>query len=250
MARNILIDQNFNGAELQNFTLQNLAVAPANPKEGQPYFNTVEQRAKIYENGEWRNLTAEEAKSWQVEIDQAKADAVQEAKTYTDEQIKAFKPAEVNYNEKLAEVLRIQDPTINRLVKDISQLSEDEKRAITDPVKQELENKITEKIDGLIDGASEDLNTLKELGEAVKQAGNITEAVKTKADIAKATLSNEPTGVHTVAHNLDSEDVIVAVYDANKNEVFPDVAVIDANTVRITALAGLDLTGYKVVIVG
>lgn len=250
MSIQFLNNVNLNNNELQNVKLQSLAVAPANPGEGQLYFNTAENRAKVFENGEWRNLTAEEAKSWQTEIDEAKAAAVKEANTYTDEKIKEFKPAEVNYNEKLAEVLRIQDPTINRLVKDIAQLSEDEKRNITNPVKEELETKITAVKDELLGGASEDLNTLKELGDAVAKAGNIAEAVRDLPKKERFTLGNEPTGEYTVTHTRNTEDVIVAVYNTNKQVVLTDVQVIDATTVKIIVTAGTDLTGYKVVLQG
>lgn len=258
---NFLTNLNLNNNEIQNVVLQNLAVAPVNPKEGQVYFNTVEQRAKVYENGEWRNLTAEEAKSWTAEIEQAKneavqhadakkGEAVQESKTYTDEQIKAFKPAEVNYNEKLAEVLRAQDPTINGLVKTIATLSEDEKRQIVEPVKTELTQKITEVKDELLGGASEDLDTLKELGEAVKKAGDITEAVKDLPKKEKYVLSNEPSGEHTVTHTRNTEDVIVQVFDTNNEQVITDVKVIDATTVKIIATPTIDITGYKVIVIG
>lgn len=44
---------NLNKFELQNAVIQNLAVAPSDPKEGQIYFDTVAHKKKVYENGVW-----------------------------------------------------------------------------------------------------------------------------------------------------------------------------------------------------
>lgn len=250
MSIHFLNSVNLNNNELQNFKLQSLAVAPANPGEGQLYFNTAENKAKVFENGQWRNLTVEEAKSWQTEIDGAKEEAIRDANAYTDEKIRDFQPVEVNYNQKLADVLRVQDPTINRLLKDLARLSDDEKRQITNPVKEELETKITAVKDELLGGASEDLDTLKELGEAVKRSGNIAEVVKNLPKKEVFTLGNVTNGQYTVTHTRNTEDVIVAVYNPNKQQVLTDVQVINSSTIRVIVAAGTNLTGYKVVVIG
>jgi hypothetical protein len=44
MSRNILVDVNLNGNELQNVILQNLATAPTGTKAGRLYFNTADNR--------------------------------------------------------------------------------------------------------------------------------------------------------------------------------------------------------------
>lgn len=55
MAKTVLTDLNLNQNELQNFVIQNLASAPANPVEGQMYYNTANDLAYIYADGKWCN---------------------------------------------------------------------------------------------------------------------------------------------------------------------------------------------------
>lgn len=49
----ILVDLNLNQNELQNVVIQNLAIAPSNPKEGQLYFNTADHTLYVYVNNAW-----------------------------------------------------------------------------------------------------------------------------------------------------------------------------------------------------
>lgn len=53
MSKSFLVDINLNNNELQNVILQNLASAPANPKEGAYYYNTTDKKFCFYENGAW-----------------------------------------------------------------------------------------------------------------------------------------------------------------------------------------------------
>nr|DAP54544.1 MAG TPA: receptor binding complex [Caudoviricetes sp.] len=53
MSKSFLVDINLNNNELQNVVLQNLASAPANPKEGAYYYNTTDKKFCFYENGAW-----------------------------------------------------------------------------------------------------------------------------------------------------------------------------------------------------
>lgn len=52
----IRVDLDLNQNELQNAVIQNLASAPANPKEGQIYQNTTNHAFYIYTNGQWVNV--------------------------------------------------------------------------------------------------------------------------------------------------------------------------------------------------
>lgn len=49
----IRVDLDLNQNEIQNAVIQNLASAPANPKEGQIYFNTASHIYYGYKNGSW-----------------------------------------------------------------------------------------------------------------------------------------------------------------------------------------------------
>lgn len=53
MSKQFLVDINLNNNELQNVVLQNLAVAPSNPKEGALYYNTADHKFCFYENNTW-----------------------------------------------------------------------------------------------------------------------------------------------------------------------------------------------------
>lgn len=50
---NILTNVNLNQNEVQNFVIQNLAVAPSNPKEGQMYYDTSAKKVKIWDGEKW-----------------------------------------------------------------------------------------------------------------------------------------------------------------------------------------------------
>lgn len=45
--------------ELQNAVLQNLATAPSNPKTGQPYYNTTDGKAYIWDGTAWIEITSQ-----------------------------------------------------------------------------------------------------------------------------------------------------------------------------------------------
>ena len=51
--KNILVDLDLNKNELQNYAIQNLAVAPSNPVEGQQYYNTVDKMVYVWNGTEW-----------------------------------------------------------------------------------------------------------------------------------------------------------------------------------------------------
>lgn len=54
-----LVDLDLNQNEIQNAVEQNLATHPANPKEGQFYFNTTDKNDYIYVDGQWLNRTGQ-----------------------------------------------------------------------------------------------------------------------------------------------------------------------------------------------
>ena len=50
---NILVNVNCNQNEVQNAVIQNLAVAPSNPKEGQIYYDTAAKKLKTWDGEKW-----------------------------------------------------------------------------------------------------------------------------------------------------------------------------------------------------
>lgn len=53
MAKYLLTDLNFSQNEAQNLVMQNLASAPANPKAGQHYYNTVDNIEYVWNGTQW-----------------------------------------------------------------------------------------------------------------------------------------------------------------------------------------------------
>jgi len=56
-AKQFLCSIDLGGNELLNVVFQNLAVAPANPKEGMGYFNTATNKFMLYAGGSWIDIT-------------------------------------------------------------------------------------------------------------------------------------------------------------------------------------------------
>ena len=59
MAKKVLTDLNLSQNELQNAVVQNLASAPNNPKAGQEYFNTTDNKKYIYDGTSWVDETSQ-----------------------------------------------------------------------------------------------------------------------------------------------------------------------------------------------
>jgi len=59
MSKKFLVDIDLNGNELQNAVIQNLASAPENPKEGQHYFNTVDEVEYYWNGTQWINVAGD-----------------------------------------------------------------------------------------------------------------------------------------------------------------------------------------------
>lgn len=55
--KKLVVDLDLNQNELQNPVIQNLASAPANPKQGQPYWNTADKKLYIYDGTNWVDAT-------------------------------------------------------------------------------------------------------------------------------------------------------------------------------------------------
>lgn len=60
MSRNVLVNLNMNGNEIQNVVMQVLAAAPSNPKMGQYYYNSASKKAFQWDGSAWKPLGAVE----------------------------------------------------------------------------------------------------------------------------------------------------------------------------------------------
>ena len=58
----VLTNYDFNGNEIQNVKIQNLASPPPSPTKGMIYFNTTLNRAFIFNGEDWEGADAKDAK--------------------------------------------------------------------------------------------------------------------------------------------------------------------------------------------
>lgn len=121
------------------------------------------------------------------------------------------------------------------LVRDFSQ---DIRQAVED-LKQEL-----------LGGAEENVNTLKKIGDIVKAVESLPSEVTQMTRKETHILSTGSNGVHTISHSLATEDVIVIIYNTDKEQILTDVHTVDDYTVEVIFSDQFDVTGYRVVIIG
>lgn len=166
---NFLTNLNLNKNELQNAVIQNLAVAPENPKEGQIYFNSSEKEYYGFRNGQWKVLGAD--------IPTVSIDTVEGLQAALDQ--KADKQFEHTHANKDA-LDSITDVKIANWDDADSKKHTHSNKSVLDGI---TSGKVTQwdsslgdartytdqKIAELIGGAPEALNTLKELGDALTE---------------------------------------------------------------------------------
>lgn len=59
MSKNVLVNLNMNGNEIQNVVMQNLATAPSSPKLGQFYYNSTDKKAYQWNGSAWKPFGSE-----------------------------------------------------------------------------------------------------------------------------------------------------------------------------------------------
>lgn len=165
---NFLTNLNLNKNELQNVVIQNLAVAPENPKEGQIYYDTKAKQYYGFRNGQWKVLGAD--------LPTINVGTVEGLQAALDK--KADKEFEHTHANKAA-LDSITDQKIANWEDANSKKHTHSNKAVLDGISSTkvsnwdnaLGNAKTytdQKIADLIGGAPEALDTLKELGDALK----------------------------------------------------------------------------------
>lgn len=165
---NFLTNLNLNKNELQNVVIQNLAVAPENPKEGQIYYDTKAKQYYGFRNGQWKVLGAD--------LPTINVGTVEGLQAALDK--KADKEFEHTHANKAA-LDSISDQKIANWDDANSKKHTHNNKSVLDGITSQkvtnwdnsLGNAKTytdQKIADLIGGAPEALDTLKELGDALK----------------------------------------------------------------------------------
>ena len=166
---NFLTNLNLNKNELQNVVIQNLAVAPENPKEGQIYYDTKAKQYYGFRNGQWKVLGAD--------LPTITVDTVEGLKAALDK--KAEKEFEHTHANKAA-LDSITDQRISNWDDANSKKHTHNNKSVLDGITSQkvtnwdnslgnAKSYTDQKIADLIGGAPEALDTLKELGDALNK---------------------------------------------------------------------------------
>lgn len=213
---NFLTNLNLNKNELQNAVIQNLAVAPENPKEGQIYYDTKVKQYYGFRNGQWRVFGGE--------LPTIDVDAVVGLQAELDK--KAEKEFEHTHANK-ATLDSITDEKIANWDDANSKKHTHSNQSVLDGISSTKVNNwdsalgnaktyTDQKIADLVGGAPEALDTLKELGDALQnhedEYNALLAVVGTKAEknYVDAQLANKAS-IEQLENGLDSKANLVYV---------------------------------------
>ena len=121
---------------------------------------------------------------------------------------------------------------------------------------QQAKEFTTAEINKLINGAGEAYDTLKELGDLILANEGVAEALTTqignKTDKFVKVIGDGANKEFTVNHNLNTQDVIVAVREntAPFSQVLADIELTDENNVKINFAKAPEQDKYKVIVIG
>ena len=273
MARNFLTNIDLNKNQLLNTVIQNVAVDPAGVK-GQIIFNTAANVFKYYNGTKWVTLDVSKDEinaqitnidvskiNW-AGVDQGKAASIVTA-------LNKGKDGTVKLDRKLVDGL-------DQALQNASMTGE----AIVDAVNGQSAKKIqAAKIDGidniaqtkadnalnqaktyadgiktaLINSASTDYDTFKEIETAIKRNASALQAISGVTKKFTKEIGDSVALKHAVVHNLNTRDVIVQVSTATApyEVVEADITIKDNNTIEVETATPIQASAkLKVVVIG
>ncbi len=253
-----LTNINLNKNELQNAVVQNLAKEPHEPKSGQFYFDSAANNLKIYNGTSWVVLDKETAESivdlinsGKSKIDKSKVDGLEEAINQASMTGQAIATA---LNEDTGGVT-VNQNKITGLTDKLAEIATNKASATRESQDALQEAKVyaDQKVAGLVDSASEDYSTFKELETFIKQNAKGLAAISNVAKKFSKTFGDARAKEFTITHNLKTRDVNVTIRETNFPYaiVYADIKVTDENSILIaTGAEVLTQNQYTVTITG
>lgn len=272
------------GNQLLNVALQNLAVAPASPKEGQIYFDTAEKAVKVYAGGSWQavgastgasELTAEAMAAYVRDNQEAFEGHVTGVLTSSDltrilDDWAGGRAGEIFVSEALHSALvnGAQDHLISELKATV--LDDEAKQGLGQELAPVLEEKLKApggviptlqagleakaqelaqaEVAKLVEAAPEELNTFQEIAEAIKENKEALAQIANTARVHTQELNFGAGATQEVAHNLGRRFVSVSLYDSLGHQVLADVRLVSETRAEVTVAESFTETLTAVVV--
>lgn len=129
-------------------------------------------------------------------------------------------------------------------------------QAKADTALQQANTFTDQRINQILNGASSNYDTLKEIEEALKNNDNLTTVLKQgiadKTGKVAKEIGNGSATEFTVTHNFNTQDVVVMVREnmAPFAQVITDIEVTDSNNIKVKFAKAPAQNEYRVIIVG
>jgi hypothetical protein len=245
----ILTNYDFNGNQIVNVALQNLATAPANPKLGQAYFNTTSKRAFIWTGTGWTGMDAVGATMTGADI--VSAINASTSKIDDDNLSTAVNDAisKAHNTHEIADITGLQTALD---AKETPLGAQNRADTAEGNAKSYADTKIAE----LVASAPETLDTLKELADALGEDPNfattITSELASKTEKYTAALGDGVNTVYEITHNLNSRDLAVTLRETASPyaQVITDIEFTSLNTITVKFADPPTTNQYTVTIIG
>ena len=137
-----------------------------------------------------------------------------------------------------------------------TKITDAQAQAKADTALQQANTFTNQRINQILNGASSNYDTFKEIEELLKNNDNLTTVLKKgiagKTGKVAKEIGNGTATEFTVNHNLNTQDVVVMVREnkAPFAQVITDVEVTDVNNIKVRFAKAPAVGSYKVVVVG
>ena len=129
-------------------------------------------------------------------------------------------------------------------------------QAKADTALQQANTFTDQRINQILNGASSNYDTLKEIEEALKNNDNLTTVLKKgiadKTGKVAKDIGDGTATEFTVSHNLNTQDVVITVREniAPFAQVITDIEVTDANNIKVKFAKAPAQNEYRVIVIG